>query len=149
MRAISLWQPWASLWLTERKIHETRTWFASYRGPLAVHAAKRALTAAEIRMFPPRLLDIVQSEFGFAWPGALPYGSLIGVVELERCRHTEDVYDASWFDGKAERAPDDYWCGDFSAGRFAWQRGGYQLLKTPLPFKGQQGFFSVHLEQAA
>lgn len=40
MKAISLWQPWASLWLTPRKIHETRPRRWNHSGWLAVHASK-------------------------------------------------------------------------------------------------------------
>jgi len=43
MTAISLWQPWATLWLLsdpDEKVFETRHWYAAHRGPLLVHAAK-------------------------------------------------------------------------------------------------------------
>lgn len=40
MKAISLWQPWASLVPAGAKPVETRSWSTSYRGPLAIHAAK-------------------------------------------------------------------------------------------------------------
>lgn len=41
MKAISLWQPWATLFATEIKKYETRSWATNYRGPIAIHAAKR------------------------------------------------------------------------------------------------------------
>lgn len=40
MKALSLWQPWASLVAIGAKTIETRSWSTSYRGPLAIHAAK-------------------------------------------------------------------------------------------------------------
>lgn len=40
MKALTLWQPWASLWAHQLKINETRSWATTYSGPLAVHAAK-------------------------------------------------------------------------------------------------------------
>lgn len=39
---ISLWQPWASALAIRSKRNETRSWATSYRGPIAIHAAKRA-----------------------------------------------------------------------------------------------------------
>jgi activating signal cointegrator 1 len=39
MKALSLWQPWASLVALGVKTIETRSWSTSYRGPLAIHAA--------------------------------------------------------------------------------------------------------------
>jgi hypothetical protein len=41
VKALTLWQPWASLVALGVKSIETRSWSTSYRGPLAVHAAKR------------------------------------------------------------------------------------------------------------
>jgi hypothetical protein len=40
MKAITLHQPWATLVAIEQKKIETRSWPTSYRGPLAIHAAK-------------------------------------------------------------------------------------------------------------
>lgn len=39
-RALSLWQPWASLIAVGAKAVETRGWSTPYRGLLAIHAAK-------------------------------------------------------------------------------------------------------------
>ena len=38
---LSLWQPWASLIAIGAKHIETRHWKTDYRGPIAIHAAKR------------------------------------------------------------------------------------------------------------
>jgi hypothetical protein len=40
MKALSLWQPWATLIALKKKQIETRSWRTTYRGPLAIHAAK-------------------------------------------------------------------------------------------------------------
>lgn len=41
MKAITLWQPWASLVALGVKTIETRSWSTSYRGQLFIHAAAR------------------------------------------------------------------------------------------------------------
>lgn len=41
MKALSLWQPWATLIAVGQKRIETRHWPTTYRGPLAIHATKR------------------------------------------------------------------------------------------------------------
>jgi len=41
MKALTLWQPWASLIAVGAKRIETRSWSTKYRGPLAIHAAAR------------------------------------------------------------------------------------------------------------
>ena len=43
MKALTLWQPWASLVALGVKTIETRSWSTTYRGPLAIHAAKRVV----------------------------------------------------------------------------------------------------------
>lgn len=40
-KALTLWQPWASLVALGVKTIETRSWSTAYRGPLAIHAAAR------------------------------------------------------------------------------------------------------------
>ncbi len=41
VRAITLWQPWASLVALGLKRFETRSWPTNYRGKLLIHAATR------------------------------------------------------------------------------------------------------------
>jgi activating signal cointegrator 1 len=43
MKALTLWQPWASLVAFGVKTIETRSWSTKYRGPLAIHAAKKTV----------------------------------------------------------------------------------------------------------
>lgn len=40
MKALTLWQPWATLIAIGAKTIETRSWSTNHRGPLAIHAAK-------------------------------------------------------------------------------------------------------------
>lgn len=44
MKAVSLWEPWATLVRLKIKRIETRGWSTSYRGPLAIHATKHVHT---------------------------------------------------------------------------------------------------------
>lgn len=41
MKAITLYQPWATLVALGKKKIETRSWKTDYRGPLAIHVAKK------------------------------------------------------------------------------------------------------------
>lgn len=134
MRAIALYQPWASLWLTDSKIHETRSWPLPRKGELAVHASKKIQQDLEE---PTRL--IVERRFGHDWMHTLPTGAIIGAVEIIDCLKTEEVYP----NPLSRDAPDDYWCGNFAPGRFAWRRGRAFTLPTPRPFTGRQNIFQV------
>jgi activating signal cointegrator 1 len=134
-RAISLWQPWASLWIAGPKLHETRHWPTKYRGRLYVHAAKRPIRRAELS---PELIEICEEEFGEAFTKALPLGQVIGIVNLIDCIQVQS---------EGPMPPDitiqDLACGDFSPGRYLWKRGPNPTPIGPWPYKGKQGFFRV------
>lgn len=138
MRAITLWQPWASLWVTPSKVHETRGWPITIGlggGYLAVHAAARPVHMREIGQ---ELRAIATAEFGADWPRTLPFGAIVGVVELDRC----DVIGAY-----GPQSPDDRAAGNWMAGRWAWHRGRFWRFGRPIPWVGRQRIF--HIPEAA
>ena len=136
MMAISLWQPWATLWLLrdpDEKVFETRHWYTGYRGELLVHAAKKqdgdVRAALRDPYFQERLgahgLTILD----------LSFGALIGSVRLVGCCRMDKMPPQS------ER---EQMAGNWSPDRYAWERGRTTAtFKTPIPYKGQQGFFDV------
>ena len=78
MKAISLWQPWASLIAYGAKRVETRAWATRYRGPIAIHAAK---TRSHLR----DLDACVEFQAVVASPGGpkhFPGGVIVAVAEL-------------------------------------------------------------------
>lgn len=132
MRAISLWQPWASLYVAPWKWHETRGWATSHRGLTAIHAAQRFE-----KDHSPALAAILRKAFGPEWYKNLPTGAIIGTVEITDCFPTEESSER----GISET---DIACGDWSPGRFAWSRKSSAVIfPKPIPYKGRQGFFNV------
>jgi hypothetical protein len=156
MKAISLWQPWASAVALGSKTIETRHWSTSYRGPLAIHAAKR-LNRGEM-IFYGSCWNWVGALSGlgagsgnhFDLIGALPLGAIVAVCNLTDCRPTE-----SFTQGELDvmRAPDResghlyQWCerqmGNFDLGRFGWILEDIRALPDPIPFVGRRGLFNV------
>ena len=136
MRTISLWQPWASLWCSPHKIHETRDWPTKHRGWLLVHASKKMVKQVDLD-----LADILAGEFGGCWASDLPVGAIIGAVNIVNCRRTDELA----FNTK--EAQTDYVCGNFAPGRYAWERGEWRQFAKQIPYRGAQGFFSVDLEE--
>jgi hypothetical protein len=130
MKAISLWQPWASLWCSDAKVHETRHWSTNYRGWLAVHAAKRRID--DLSGDP--LDDICDVQWGHHWGLELPRGAIVGMVDLIDCRQMKFTAPAS---------DDDRECGDWADERYAWRRGKFVLFADAIPYRGAQGFFDV------
>jgi len=142
LKAISIWQPWASLWLSPNKLDETRHWATSHRGPLLVHAAKKF-----IKDIDGRLGDILDSEFGGHWGRDLPTGAIVGMVNLVKILPTETLYR-----DRSKLTEDDeinIKCGDFSDGRYAWRRGVYRRFPQPIPYRGRQSMFSVPYDVVA
>lgn len=133
MKALSLWQPWSALWLSPRKIYETRSWPTAHRGWLLVHAAKRIEHDVD-----DELRAILEDDYGGHWGTDLRTGALVGRVDIVTCRRTEDVVADPKYHGT-----DDVWCGNFYPGRFAWERGDFELLPAPIPWRGQRRLFEV------
>lgn len=136
MRAITLWQPWASLIFAGWKKYETRNRHTFVRGPLLIHAAACKpklpescdwLTSQQQGDFSELLYDA----FGCSWNHTLPTGAILGEVGLDECK-TVDGYDVD--------APEQL-CGNWTQGRFAWRLTNPQRFSAPIPAKGSQGFW--------
>lgn len=139
MRAISLWQPWALLWLLsdpDEKVFETRGFYTGYRGPLLVHAAKK--DDAKNRPY------LTSSGFKEALrrhgltSESVQFGAIIGRVDLIGCSRMDRM--------PAPSESEEMW-GNWAPDRYAWEREVNPVIfGTPIPYKGQQGFFSVSEE---
>lgn len=111
------------------KGNETRSWPTSYRGPLAIHAAKtkKAIKDADEILQDAGLFQLDQTTKGATkWP----LGEIIAVVDLVDCKLTQDVLGGL---SQCERA-----MGDYSPYRFAWVTKNLRRVK-PFPLKGSQG----------
>lgn len=144
MKALSLWQPHASLVVSGIKPYETRTWPAprSIVGQrIWIHAAKADKDLIEIAEYyadwkagAPKesgmhaYLEAMES-MGFGSFRDLPRGCIVGSAVLESSARAETLIDPGPFGG-------------FSAGRFAWRMTDPVKLAEPIPFRGMQGFFT-------
>ena len=127
LKAISLWQPWASLIAAGVKRHETRHWPTSYRGPIAIHAAKRLDVAGAPE-------ELCVAALGRHWRTSVPLGAIVAIGRLTRCREARGIA-CSLTD--ADRA-----AGNFAAGRYAWTIEDVRPLRAPIATIGRQGLFN-------
>lgn len=143
MKIISLWEPWMTFMLRGWKKWETRSWAPSYRGPMALHAAKTTkclddaelmLTAAGIKgsIFDPDPPGFPQEKKDW------PLGCIVAVAVLKDCIPTE----------KANPSPQERALGDYSPERFAWIFENFRPVKA-LPFRGMQGLKPLPAEVEA
>lgn len=128
MKAISLWQPWASAMQRGQKHNETRSWPTSYRGDLLICSAKRMPTRNECG-----------DEWTWAEAMSLPYGFALCIVELVACVRTETC------NGISQMERD---LGDYTPGRWAWLTNNLRVFTEPIPMKGSQGLWNITQEQA-
>lgn len=138
MKALSLWQPHVQAVALGLKPWETRDWATSYRGPLALQAAKRRWDDRGAWHDEARRILGRHCQF----PGTIPYGAVVCIVDMTDCVPTSQLR------GRIP-AEHEFW-GDFSdgetgAGRFAFRLENVRLLTPPVPCRGQQGFFDVDL----
>lgn len=155
MKALTLWQPWATLVAIGAKRIETRSWKTSYRGRLAIHAAKKfrfedkgmliwepwfsallpdGYTEKGIGMFGGESLQLHVEKF--------PLGCVIATCDLVSVRLIEQPKGnhygfaqegKSWYLTDQEQA-----FGDFTPGRYAWLLDNIVMLPEPIPAKGFQ-----------
>lgn len=127
MKAISLWEPWATAMALGLKANETRSWFAAYRGDLVICSAKRPTTALEHAVCAENRID----------PATLVFGCALCIVELYDCVSTN---------GLAGKIPaQEARLGNYEFGRFAWLTRNLRRFETPIPVSGKQGFFNVEI----
>jgi hypothetical protein len=107
------------------KRNETRGWSTQFRGDIAICAALRKMTE------PDRL-------FFDAWVepagGVVAYGCIVCVVTVVACVPSLDYTPATKQEGAL---------GNYDSGRYVWVTENLRRLKTPVPWKGRQGFFSI------
>lgn len=140
MKALTIWQPWASLLVSGKKKYETRSWATSYRGPIAIHAAKRPVR---------QTIDALVADRGAGWltldyfdslfmrPGELnqlPTGAIVGTAILTRCNLVTEAF-------LAKLTPMELALGDFTLGRYAWEFHGMIPVEPAVPAKGMQGLW--------
>lgn len=100
--ALTLWQPWATLIAQEIKRVETRSWATDYRGPIAIHAAKKSIYTGN-----PELLDLLVKDC------EPPLGAVVAIADLIDCVEMTPEFIAQQSDQELK-------CGDWTPGRFAW-----------------------------
>jgi hypothetical protein len=150
MKAITIWQPYATLIMLGLKQYETRSWSTEYRGPLVIHAAKKwdeerdwdcnrvtdllreqTFTAASLSEEKLRL---------FYTPMGDTLGKALGIVDLQACDQMNDG--GGEFENRV---------GSFGPGRYGWKCATPRLFEEPIRHQGKQGLWTPepYLERAA
>ncbi len=139
MKAVSLWQPWATAALTpDLKQHETRSWAAPAKligQRIAIHASKTSEGCDDCSLLVDRAMAW---KFGDDWMDTLPRGALLGTAILSDCRQMGQL-----LDGAEPAHENDRLFGDWEPGRWAWRLTDIEVAPAPIPWRGEQGVFAV------
>lgn len=162
MKAITLWQPWATLIVLGEKKFETRTWAASVKligETIACHAAKKILMPADlygISIDGNHAIEAISAALkrhGLEWE-KLPTGAVLGDFILgniwkSECRlPVHERYGLKlWNSDILVEEPlvlpkEQEHFGDFTPGRYAWELKDAMDYDEPIPAKGMQGFWN-------
>lgn len=135
MRAISLWQPWATLVVRGIKTIETRT-HGRFSGlvdeTIAIHAAQKYDKVGAVQ---------IRRDFRVTIPFEPPAGAIIGTVKIVH-------FSPMWYDATgASREERNEWreaalLEDLSGRYGLWLEDAVEF-DTPIPYKGHQGIFGV------
>jgi activating signal cointegrator 1 len=132
-------QPWATLIALGEKRFETRSWNTKYRGELAIHASKKMDRAA------CKTTPIIRAlnKHGIVLFDDLPVGQIIATCRLSNgFKVTDNLGLAAVLDNRELIEGNEYYLGDYSEGRFAWELTDIKVLNEPIHVKGQLGLWN-------
>lgn len=157
MKAITLWQPYASCIAAGLKTIETRSWPAPKAligQRIAIHAAKR---------YPVPFQDDRIGDFTFTED--IPLGAVVATAQLAECYPMIEANDEipmvggfvyvdtnfiQVHESDDDSAPcyieDELNYGDFASGRWAWLLVNVEALPEPIPATGHQGLWNWSTE---
>lgn len=150
MRAVSLWQPWASLIGIGVKTIETRSW----RPPhwligerIAIHASAKPVSARAMG-FTDAWAGRAMDALGVRDFVLLPLGAVCCTAKLVDAQQVDHIAgDVAVSRNGGVLARIDRW-GDFSRGRWLWFLEDVEQF-DPIPAKGRQGFWRWEIPEGA
>jgi len=124
MKVVSIREPYATLIKDGIKKVETRSWKTKYRGPIYIHSCVAKSKIKE------RVKDLIKSE--------LQYGYIICKAELIDCIYMDEEY----IEKVKKEDYNNYICGRYEIGRYAWVLDNIETLDKPIKIKGQLGLWN-------
>lgn len=150
MKALTLTQPWATLVAIGAKTIETRSWLTTYRGRIAIHAAKgiaglggkagfQALCAQEpfnSCLTAHANYEIERGITPLQAANLIPFGAIIATCTLVNCMAITESF------ARHEITAQERAFGDYMPGRYAWFLHDVEKLETPIPCPGALGLWN-------
>lgn len=123
MKVLSLTEPYTTLIKEKTKRIETRSWKTSYRGELYIHASNTKVPKEYKEN--KELMNLVKNK-------DYPYGQIICKANLIDCiKMTKD-----WIEKIKKENNEEYLCGIYEEGRYAWILEDIEVLSHPIYTNG-------------
>ena len=144
MRALTLWQPWASLIALGHKVSETR----SYAAPgaligqrIAIHAGKRVPSNRELG---------ICAQYRYSRED-FPLGCIVCTVRIKDVKQVGSIdatgsahgYRPAILDPEQALIQFGDGFGNYELGRYVWRLENMSRICNPIPIKGKQGFWRL------
>ena len=137
MKALSIWQPWASLIICGMKKVETRSWPApnDVRGHRIAIASTKTIRREQRNAADEPDFQRQYRASGLPPINDLPLGYILGTVMVVGCREMDSQLIQD-LDAQEEAL------GVYGPGRFAWFLSDPEPLGKPIPVRGGQGLWN-------
>lgn len=129
MKVLSLTEPYATLIKEKKKLIETRSWKTTYRGELYIHASSTKI---------PKKYKENKELMALANNISLNYGYIICKCKLVDCIYMTKEY----VENMQKNNYQEYICGEYTEGRYAWILEDNEVLKEPILAKGHLGVWN-------
>ena len=123
MKVLSLIEPSATLIKDNKKTIETRSWKTSYRGELYIHASNTKILKKDKEN--KELMELVKNS-------SFEFGYIICKCNLVDCIYMTKEY----VENMKINNHQEYICGIYEEGRYAWILENIQVLDNPIKAKG-------------
>lgn len=133
MKVLSIKEPWASLIKEKKKSIETRSWKTNYRGTLYIHASSKTLSQKDWHTV--KLLELLASK-------QMQYGHIIAKCQLVDCVYMDEA-----FLDQIKQDPQEYLCGEYQIGRYAWILTDIEALDNPIAAKGHLNIWNYQISE--
>lgn len=133
MKVLSLTEPYATLIKEKKKTVETRSWKTKYRGELYIHASSSKISKKVVD--DKKIMSLVSN-------CSLNFGYIICKCNLVDCVYMTKEY----IEEIKENHLQEYLCGQYEEGRYAWILENIVPLKEPIQAKGQLNVWNYYNE---
>lgn len=132
-KILSLTEPYATLIKEKKKLVETRSWKTDYRGELYIHASMTKVSKKDLE--DNELMSLVENK-------EMNFGYIICKCNLLDCIYMTEEY----VEDIKKNNHQEYICGEYEIGRYAWTLEDITLLEKTIKVKGQLNIWTFYDE---